>query len=100
MKVACPSCASNLNIDDKKIPTGGARIRCPTCQTVFPVKPGGAAVPLPGITAQKPHLGSPDDNEPTRAVPLPGAGMSNIPGATTAAAPPSNIGNQVPLPGS
>lgn len=100
MKVACPSCASNLNIDDKKIPTGGARIRCPTCQTVFPVKPGGAAVPLPGITAQKPHVGSPDDNEPTRAVPLPGGGMGGIPGATTAAAPPSNIGNQpVPLPG-
>ena len=43
MKVACPSCKANLNIDDKKIPAGGARIKCPTCQHVFPVKHAVAA---------------------------------------------------------
>jgi predicted Zn finger-like uncharacterized protein len=87
MKVSCPSCQSTLNIDDKKIPPTGARIKCPTCQNVFPVKPGmsstpsgvvalpgqaaapNRAVPLPGISAPKPQQAAWDDNEPTRAVP-------------------------------
>lgn len=149
MKVACPSCNSSLTIDDKKIPAGGARIKCPTCQNVFPVKPGastgavplpggaasspsgavplpggarpapsGGAVPLPGISAPKAAATSWED-EPTRAVPLgaplpsgaagpadwetaptramaPGAvplpgGAAAIPGASRAAAPPSNV---------
>ncbi|MCC6337800.1 MAG: zinc-ribbon domain-containing protein, partial [Myxococcales bacterium] len=63
MKVTCPSCQSGLNIDDKKIPPGGARIKCPTCQNVFPVRPGApaaasspsGAVPLPGISAAAPQ---------------------------------------------
>lgn len=129
MKVACPSCNSSLTIDDKKIPAGGARIKCPTCQTIFPVKPGmsagavplpggaapasSGAVPLPGLSAAKPSATSWED-EPTRAVPLPGAGgpsdwetaptsampasgavplpgASGIPGATLRAPPPSNV---------
>jgi len=96
MKVACPSCNANLNIDDKKIPAGGARIKCPTCQQIFPVKPPAAAssgaVPLPGISAAKPQ---PQDweEESTRVMP-----PEMIPGALTNAAPPSNIG-AIPLPG-
>ncbi len=95
MKVACPTCNANLNIDDAKIPAGGARIKCPTCKNIFPVKPAAqaapagvplpgaasarpaaapraAAVPLPGLTAAAPEPTSWED-EPTRAVPLPGA---------------------------
>ena len=69
MKVACPSCKTNLNIDDSKIPPGGARIKCPTCQSVFPVKPqaAGAAVPLPGGSAPPPRAAP-----RSGAVPLPG----------------------------
>jgi cellulose synthase operon protein C len=126
MKVACPSCNSSLTIDDKKIPAGGARIKCPTCQNVFPVKPGlsaavplpggaapasssSGAVPLPAISAARPTATSWED-EPTRAgtpgdVPLPGA--SAIPGASLGAPPPSNVPKPstrsgiaaVPLPG-
>ncbi|MEW5742474.1 MAG: zinc-ribbon domain-containing protein, partial [Myxococcota bacterium] len=117
MKVTCPSCQSGLNIDDKKIPPGGARIKCPTCQNVFPVKPGAAvasspsgAVPLPGISAPKPQRQDWEDeatrvaevplphgattvpvsyqDEATRAVPLP---PPAIPGATMGVAPPSNV---------
>ncbi|MBK7857992.1 MAG: zinc-ribbon domain-containing protein [Archangiaceae bacterium] len=87
MKATCPSCNAHLNIDDKKIPAGGARIKCPTCQNIFPVKPGAAsgAVPLPGAAS----------------APAPaGPGAVPLPGATTAHAPPSNIaGGAVPLPG-
>ncbi len=98
MKVACPSCNANLNIDDKKIPTGGARIKCPTCQQIFPVKaavsppPGMAAVPLPGLTAARTEKPSWEE-ESTRIMP-----PEMIPGALTNAAPPSNI-KAVPLPG-
>ena len=111
MKVSCPSCSATLNIDDKKIPAGGARIKCPTCSNVFPVKPGAVAlpgmaapapaaaapppvsgaVPLPGLSVAKPTRQNWEE-APTRAVP-----MSGIPGALTAAAPPSNV--NVPPPG-
>lgn len=82
MKVACPSCNSSLTIDDKKIPAGGARIKCPTCQNVFPVKPGASAgaVPLPGGAAAA---------APGGAVPLPGG----------ARVPSSSPSGAVPLPG-
>ncbi len=96
MKVACPSCNANLNIDDKKIPAGGARIKCPTCQQVFPVKQAVGAssgpVPLPGLSVQKPAAPSWDDAA-TRVV-----RTEMIPGALTDAAPPSNV-NVIPLPG-
>ncbi|MFZ5446079.1 MAG: tetratricopeptide repeat protein [Myxococcota bacterium] len=97
MKVSCPSCSSVLNIDDKKIPAGGARIKCPSCQNVFPVKPAPATVssspsgvvPLPGISAPTPQRQDWEE-EATRVatVPLPAAA---IPGATTIAAPPTNV---------
>lgn len=76
MKVTCPSCQSNLSIDDKKIPASGARIKCPTCQNIFPVKPPpvstpSAAVPLPGAAISAPKPSSQDwEDQPTRAVPL------------------------------
>jgi len=62
MKVSCPTCSATLNVDDRKIPVGGARIKCPSCQNVFPVRPPApveaapvpAAVPLPGLSAQAP----------------------------------------------
>jgi predicted Zn finger-like uncharacterized protein len=75
MKVSCPSCQTNYNIDDKRIPPGGAKLKCARCQNTFPIKPGGesasapaapppaanpAAIPLPGATTQA-------------AIPLPGA---------------------------
>src|SRR6185436_13223423 len=93
MKATCPSCNANLNIADKKIPAGGARIKCPTCQNIFPVKPGAgaagaSAVPLPGSSP------TPKDSEwedaPTRMAPayIP---PEAVPGATTAKAPPSNV---------
>ncbi len=112
MKVSCPSCSSVLNIDDKKIPAGGARIKCPTCQNVFPVKPApitsstSGLVPLPGISAAQPQRQTWEE-ESTRVAefPMPAAA---IPGATTVAAPPTNVklapmrsssSVSVPLPG-
>ncbi|RKG73097.1 zinc-ribbon domain-containing protein, partial [Corallococcus terminator] len=67
MKVSCPSCQTNYNIDDRRIPPGGAKLKCARCQTTFPIKaddvsagapeaaaptaPQAAAIPLPGTAA-------------------------------------------------
>lgn len=84
MKVSCPSCQTTYNIDDKRIPPGGAKLKCAKCQTTFPIRaeapsaavplPGsfgaGPAVPLPSTGARSPG-GSPFP--PVTAVPLPGS---------------------------
>src|SRR5438067_1436804 len=108
MRVSCPSCSTTYNIDDKRIPAGGAKLKCAKCQTTFPIKPGqaaadsgavplpgsapapSAAVPLPGITAQKPEAPPRWDEERTRVQDF------TIPGA---AMPTSDSNPAVPLPG-
>ncbi|MFZ5470790.1 MAG: tetratricopeptide repeat protein [Myxococcota bacterium] len=120
MKVSCPSCQTNYNIDDKRIPAGGAKLKCARCQTTFPIKlaagpapslfNGDAAVPLPGATPAPPTPPEPDwEEEQTRvgdfsalppqahrsspeAVPLPG--MSAASPFVPPPPPPS-----IPLPG-
>ncbi|MDC0714324.1 tetratricopeptide repeat protein [Stigmatella sp. ncwal1] len=80
MKVSCPSCQTNYNIDDKRIPAGGAKLKCAKCQATFPIKPADAmqtpaAIPLPGAAA--PHAAAiplPGAvTPPSTAIPLPGA---------------------------
>jgi predicted Zn finger-like uncharacterized protein len=124
MKVSCPSCSAGLNIDDKKIPAGGARIKCPTCQNVFPVKPPPASsasqtssVPLPGSPSGAVALpGFAKVSSPSTTIPLPGAvqqsassassGSIPLPGSVTKASsgviplPGSSGSASIPLPGS
>ena len=118
MKVSCPSCGTNYNIDDKRIPPGGAKLKCAKCQSTFPIKrdaaPAGAsaaprsgAVPLPGAGTIKSG-----QTRSSPAVPLPGGSLGydmNV--ATNPAIPlPGNSGPKassarpsisaaVPLPG-
>ncbi|MBM7118319.1 tetratricopeptide repeat protein [Archangium primigenium] len=121
MKVSCPSCQTNYNIDDKRIPPGGAKLKCARCQNTFPIKLEGAAapatpaaIPLPGPAAASapaaiplpspsrapvPAFGADDDlhrpvEEATRvmAIPLPSAAFRD-----NASPPPA--GGAIPLPG-
>jgi predicted Zn finger-like uncharacterized protein len=81
MKVSCPSCQTNYNIDDKRIPPGGAKLKCARCQNTFPIKPAeavSALEPEPVSTSapapQEDPFGSPGENPAaSEAVPLPGA---------------------------
>ncbi len=53
MRVACPTCSSEYNIDERRVPPGGLNVRCPKCQGAFPVRPphgSATAVRLPGGT--------------------------------------------------
>ena len=129
MKVSCPSCQTNYNIDDKRIPPGGAKLKCARCQNTFPIKaeepvsvPAPAAIPLPGATAPQadPYAGyddfqRPAESEATRvvALPVPSAAYRDattaipLPGAAAPAGDYSDpaqgydasAGGAIPLPG-
>src|SRR5262249_1691371 len=74
MRVTCPSCQTAYNIDERRIPPGGAKLKCSTCQTLIPLRPPeAAAAPAPSVGGVRLREG---------AVPLPGLGL----GATSAAA--------------
>ncbi|HEU4384615.1 MAG TPA: tetratricopeptide repeat protein [Anaeromyxobacteraceae bacterium] len=55
MRVACPHCRAEYNVDERRIPIAGLNVKCPKCQKAFPVRKtaqgGGGqastAVPLP-----------------------------------------------------
>jgi predicted Zn finger-like uncharacterized protein len=81
MKVSCPSCQTNYNIDDKRIPPGGAKLKCARCQNTFPIKPGGESASAPA---------APPPATTQAAIPLPGATQDAIPlpGATAPQADP------------
>jgi predicted Zn finger-like uncharacterized protein len=101
MRVTCPSCQATYTLDERRIPQGGAKLKCTKCQNIFPVQgaaPARDAVPLPGAgPGGPPKLAE-------GAVPLPGLGQT--PGATTSgggsramAVPPESMTTGViPLP--
>ena len=67
MRVTCPSCQTAYNIDERRIPPGGAKLKCSSCQTLIPLRPPEAAAPPPASSVASVRL-----NE--GAVPLPGLG--------------------------
>ena len=44
MRLGCPICKAEYNIDERRLPPRGANVRCPKCKGVFPVVPPGADV--------------------------------------------------------
>src|SRR5579871_1405072 len=108
MRVSCPSCQTNYNIDDKRIPPGGAKLKCTRCQTTFPIKLGIAAAEKPPDPTAVTSVPLPGSKATTAfgagAVPLPGSGLPKaqsavplpgLPKATTAFG-----AGAIPLPGS
>ncbi|MGZ3446701.1 MAG: zinc-ribbon domain-containing protein, partial [Myxococcaceae bacterium] len=74
MRVTCPSCQAAYNIDERRIPPGGAKLKCSACQTLIPLRAPQAAAPAPSVAGVRLNEG---------AVPLPGLGPDGA-----AAAPP------------
>jgi len=97
MRIACPHCSAEYNVDDRRIPAGGLNVRCPKCQKTFPVRKavdaGGAAstaVPLPAPQGAPAPLGEPPRAAPASAgaaIPLPAPPAS--PAAKVPPAPPA-----------
>jgi predicted Zn finger-like uncharacterized protein len=83
MIVTCTSCQSRFRVADDRIGPRGVKVRCSKCQTVFPVRPEGEALPAPpagpsASGAAPPPLPSPRagasldlDLEPGRVQPAP-----------------------------
>ena len=90
MKIACPGCKAEYNIEDSRIPPAGLNMKCPKCMATFAVRKEGAAPPA----AARPPPGPPPGARPG-AVPLPGGPP---PGARPPAGPPPGA-RAVPLPG-
>ena len=38
MIITCPTCLTKFNLDDDRIPEGGAKVRCSKCGLVFPIQ--------------------------------------------------------------
>ena len=39
MRVVCPQCQARYNVDDRKIPATGAKVKCPKCTQKFGENP-------------------------------------------------------------
>ena len=93
MRVTCPSCQATYNLDERRIPPGGAKLKCTKCQTVFPIQGGTGpnAVPLPSG-------GTPPPAPPRRPSDAIGQGGAQE-GAQVLAVPPVSMTTGViPLP--
>ncbi|WP_338868241.1 tetratricopeptide repeat protein [Myxococcus stipitatus] len=99
MKVSCPSCQTNYNIDDKRIPPGGAKLKCARCQTTFPIKPEGVSAPAPAAPPPPGAIPLPGQAAAPAAIPLPGAAPSATAAIPLPGAAPSPSA-AIPLPGS
>src|ERR671931_302375 len=108
MRVTCPSCQTKYNIDDKRVPPGGAKLKCARCKTLFPIK---AAEPFDGdSSAIARNVGTASgfplprtDQEPSgsSAIPLPGVSLNPASGgATPLPDGPLKSSGAIPLPGS
>ncbi len=98
MQVACPSCAAEYPVDERRLPASGLKMRCPKCGARFHVHPDGRVASADG-SATKPAAPSPPDADlpaPRRAVPKPPAGAFPKPGG---AAFPKPAAGAFPNPG-
>ena len=79
-KVECPGCKASYNVDERRVPDTGLKMRCPKCSTTFLVKrPGaddaGSDLPLVAgaARASSPDLPSPAADLPAVRADLPAA---------------------------
>ncbi len=60
MRIACPSCTAAYNVDERRVPAAGLNVRCPKCQSTFPVRPP----PPPAAEAAPVRLPTPPGRAP------------------------------------
>ncbi|MGB8933398.1 MAG: zinc-ribbon domain-containing protein, partial [Anaeromyxobacteraceae bacterium] len=65
MKVNCPHCRANYEIDDRRIPASGLNVKCPKCAKSFPVRREPEPPPPPPV--EEPFSFDPQEG----SIPLP-----------------------------
>jgi predicted Zn finger-like uncharacterized protein len=77
IKVACLSCSAPYDLDERRLPATGLRMRCPKCGTSFQVMPDGTVAPA---AAQKQTVMGTGPTAPTPAAkPGPAASATTQP---------------------
>jgi len=49
MIIICPQCLTKFNLDDGRVPDGGAKVRCSKCQHIFQVRQEPLGQPAPSV---------------------------------------------------
>src|SRR6185503_16006856 len=86
-KVECPGCKAPYQVDERRIPSSGLKMRCPKCGTSFKVD----APVDPYRTGPSPVLGAPSpapEPEPEKPRPSPAAMKGTMLGVAPAGPPP------------
>ncbi|XXX82702.1 tetratricopeptide repeat protein [Sorangium sp. So ce134] len=114
IKVECDGCKSPYQVDEKRVPPAGLRMRCPKCGTSLLVTKGGAApaaAPTPAPPAPRAGAGglqlsersapaTPDDADLPVAAPedvaFPAVAPPRRPGPAPVATPPRRTATTVP----
>ncbi len=75
MIVECGHCHAKYNVDEKKIPVIGVRVRCAKCQNVMFIEWKEPAPPVPEVKIEAPEAKAPPPEapEPEPAAPAPAA---------------------------
>lgn len=100
MKVKCPKCASQYNLDPTKLTAAGVKVRCPSCSHVFALrKKEDGAAPAAASTQGEESAIALDDSAPAGASPpkpaAPSPAAAPAPkSAPPAAAPPPAAGGE------
>src|SRR3954468_11462404 len=107
-KVECPGCKAPYQVDERRIPSSGLKMRCPKCGTSFKVDPPGDARrtgPSPvlggvlglGDSAPPPAVAPPDPHKGTMLGVAP-ARSAAMKGTMLGVAPAGAIGLPAPQP--
>src|SRR5882757_5131529 len=106
-KVECPGCKAPYQVDERRIPSSGLKMRCPKCGTSFKVDPpsdarrtgpspvlGGAfglgdSGPPPAVAPPDPNKGTMLGVAPARSAAMKGTMLGVAPAAAAAVAAPA-----------
>jgi predicted Zn finger-like uncharacterized protein len=83
-KVECPNCSAPYQVDERRVPASGLKMRCPKCGHAFVVDPPGQSAPAqPAVPAGRSGVASPANVPPRKVAHAPTIGMPS--GAARAA---------------
>lgn len=116
-KVECPGCKAPYQVDERRIPSSGLKMRCPKCGTSFKVDPPGDArtgpsaalggalgvdvgesAPPPALSAPAPRVGADLKGTMVGVAPAAGAPRPNLKGTMVGVAPAAGAGAPAPAP--
>ncbi|MCU0691407.1 MAG: zinc-ribbon domain-containing protein, partial [Polyangiaceae bacterium] len=96
LKVECEGCRAPYRVDERRVPPGGLKMRCPKCGATFMVKKGE---PSPAPPTRE-HPAPPPPSLHTETMKRTVVGIGILPGASPApapAAPPDDFDAELPV---